>query len=91
MLYILALLLTKCRKSYTCTSAIITTVVLYIYRGYWHGQVCVRTRQHKTAGDWVRFTEEVYTLSCIRHHNIQLFMGACVIPQLDQPFVLVMR
>lgn len=46
--------------------------------GYWHGNVQVRTRRVREVEDLICFLEEVTTLCCIRHENIQLFMGACL-------------
>ena len=47
-------------------------------RGYWHGSVYIRTRKPSGEDDFRIFLDEVATLSCIRHENIQLFMGVCL-------------
>ena len=47
-----------------------------LYRGYWHGVVQVHARPVKEVVDVISFLNEVATLNCIRHENIQLFMGA---------------
>ncbi len=51
---------------------------LFLHSGYWHGHVQVRSRKVREVEDLTCFLEEVTTLSCIRHENIQLFMGACL-------------
>lgn len=48
-----------------------------IYSGYWHGNVQVHTRHLSSSCSMSCFLDEVSTLSCVRHENIQLFMGAC--------------
>lgn len=48
------------------------------YSGYWHGSVHVHMRTAREVQDFDYFLEEVATLSCIRHENIQLFMGVCL-------------
>ncbi|XP_071965062.1 kinase suppressor of Ras 2-like isoform X2 [Antedon mediterranea] len=45
------------------------------YRGQWHGDVIIHTREVQTEED---FLEEISMLSKIRHENIALFMGACI-------------
>ncbi|XP_033109674.1 kinase suppressor of Ras 2-like [Anneissia japonica] len=45
------------------------------YRGQWHGDVIIHTRDVQEEED---FLEEVSMLSMIRHENIALFMGACI-------------
>ncbi len=59
--------------------------------GYWHGRVAVRAREAKDVSDLSLFLQEVLTLSCIRHQNIQLFMGAAIEPEAHQPLILIMR
>lgn len=49
-----------------------------VYNGYWHGNVQVRSRRVREVEDLICFLDEVTTLSCIRHENVQLFMGACL-------------
>ncbi len=51
----------------------------------------LRARGARSFSDLVSFLEEVHTLSCIRHQNIQLFMGAAVQPSSRQPLILIMR
>ncbi len=65
------------------------TLLLY-HSGYWHGRVSLRARGARFFNDLVSFLEEVHILSCIRHHNIQLFMGAAVQPSSRQPLILIM-
>ena len=58
--------------------------------GYWHGHVQVRSRRVREVEDLIYFLDEVTTLSCIRHENIQLFMGACLSMQ-EGTLAIVMR
>jgi len=51
---------------------------MHKYSGYWHGSVHVHMRTAREVQDFDYFLEEVATLSCIRHENIQLFMGVCL-------------
>lgn len=51
---------------------------MHKYSGYWHGSVHVHMRTAREVQDFGYFLEEVATLSCIRHENIQLFMGVCL-------------
>lgn len=59
---------------------IFSTDVLFVsslYSGYWHGNVEVHSRR-SSDDDLVRgIASDVQTLSCIRHENIQLFLGVC--------------
>lgn len=58
--------------------------------GYWHGNVQVRSRKVREVEDLICFLDEVTTLSCIRHENIQLFMGACLSMQ-QGSLAIIMR
>lgn len=49
-------------------------------RGRWHGDVMIHTFDGKDATTEKRFWELVGSLSLIRHENIVLFMGACLVP-----------
>ncbi|XP_069946514.1 kinase suppressor of Ras 1-like [Cherax quadricarinatus] len=51
-----------------------------IYRGRWHGDVMIHTFDGSDATTERRFWELVSSLSMIRHENIVLFMGACMLP-----------
>jgi hypothetical protein len=62
----------------------------FLYRGYWHGAVHVHTRRVREVVDVVHFLDEVATLNCIRHENVQLFMGASLDMQCGT-VALVMR
>ena len=45
--------------------------------GYWHGSVEVHSRR-SSDDELIRgISSDVQTLSCIRHENIQLFLGVC--------------
>lgn len=45
--------------------------------GYWHGSVEVHSRR-SSDDELIRgIDDDVQTLSCIRHENIQLFLGVC--------------
>ena len=48
------------------------------HSGYWHGSVHVHMCLAQEVQDLGCFLEEVATLTCIRHENIQLFMGVCL-------------
>ena len=58
--------------------------------GYWHGNVQVRSRRVREVEDLICFLDEVTMLSCIRHENIQLFMGACLSMQ-EGSLAIVLR
>ncbi|KAK7081011.1 hypothetical protein SK128_003782, partial [Halocaridina rubra] len=51
-----------------------------IYRGRWHGDVMIHTFDGSDATTERRFWDLVGSLSMIRHENIVLFMGACMVP-----------
>ncbi|XP_071537486.1 uncharacterized protein [Panulirus ornatus] len=51
-----------------------------IYRGRWHGDVMIHTFDGSDPTTERRFWELVSSLSMIRHENIVLFMGACMVP-----------
>lgn len=62
----------------------------HLCSGYWHGNVQVRSRRVREVEDLICFLEEVTTLSCIRHENVQLFMGACLSMQ-EGSLAIIMR
>ncbi|XP_068207353.1 kinase suppressor of Ras 2-like [Palaemon carinicauda] len=51
-----------------------------IYRGRWHGDVMIHTFDGSDPTTERRFWDLVGSLSMIRHENIVLFMGACMVP-----------
>ena len=50
---------------------------IYIYSGYWHGNVSVHARLSSDEESFQSVLSDVNTLSNIRHENIQLFLGVC--------------
>ena len=66
------------------------SVLSFSSSGYWHGNVQVRSRRVREVEDLICFLDEVTTLSCIRHENIQLFMGACLSMQ-EGSLAIIMR
>lgn len=51
-----------------------------VFRGRWHGDIMIHTRQKSAEQDLDEFLKEVSVLSMIRHENVVLFMGACLEP-----------
>lgn len=65
-------------------------ILISLHSGYWHGSVQVRSRKVREVEDLICFLDEVTILSCIRHENIQLFMGACLSMQ-QGTLAIIMR
>ncbi|XP_019852299.1 PREDICTED: kinase suppressor of Ras 1-like [Amphimedon queenslandica] len=61
-----------------------------VQKGYWHGNVWVHQRTIKRQEDVRSFANEVNTLCCIRHENIQLFMGVCLDLPAGDTFGIIM-
>lgn len=49
-----------------------------LHSANWHGSVSVYQRQDTQQAVLNFYIKEAYTLSKIRHENIQLFLGVCL-------------
>lgn len=49
-------------------------------RGEWHGEVIIQLYNNPANAEIARFRNDVSRLRKVRHDNIALFMGACVVP-----------
>ena len=45
--------------------------------GYWHGSVEIHSRRSSDDELVQAIASDIDALSCIRHENIQLFLGVC--------------